>query len=292
MKKNKKMLFLVLSLFLLIPSYILRAESESSLKSDIAQKAESLNELYQEVEQINDDIKTNEKKSISIEEEKKTIEIDLNKNKELLTNILLFLQYYSANDLWMIVLSSDNVLTNAYLLGNIFTRFSNDLNETIGELNKLENLESNYKNNLKDLESQKIELEKEVEEYENAYDELQVKLQKLQKEESFDLETDSAAIISQSSRNSLMAKAGISPSNFKYADYIVSKESSWNYTAVNPYSGAYGLCQALPPSKMAPYGSDWKTNPVTQLKFCNSYANSRYGSWKNAVSFKKSNGWW
>ncbi len=204
----------------------------------------------------------------------------------------MFLQYYSANDLWMLVLSSDNLVTNLYLLDNIFTRFSNDLSETIQKIDKLESLESNYKNNLNDLESQKLELEKEVDEYEKAYDELQVKLQELQKEESFDLTTNSSAAISQSSQNSLMAQAGISASNFEYVDYIVSIESSWNYTAVNPYSGAYGLCQALPPSKMAQFGSDWKNNPVTQLKFCNSYANSRYGSWANAASFIKSNGWW
>ncbi len=292
MKKNKKILLLIVFLILLIPTYNLSAESESSLKRDIANKTEKLNSLYEEVERINEDIDKNKEKSNSIESQREEIEEELDNNKELLTNILLFLQYYSANDLWMIVLSSDNILTNLYLLDNIFTRFSNDLEETIKKINDLDELQTNYEESLRELETKKEELEKQVSEYEKAYEELQVKLQELQKEESFDLTTNSNAAISQSSQNTLMAQAGISSSNYQYVDYIVSIESSWNYTAVNPYSGAYGLCQALPPSKMAQFGSDWKDNPVTQLKFCNSYANNRYGSWENAANFIKSNGWW
>ncbi len=292
MKKNKKIIFILLFLLFLIPIKNLDAESESALKKEIAQKTEHLNTLYDEVEKINEDIENNQKKSISIEKSKSDIEADLEKNKALLTNILLFLQYYSANDLWMLVLSSDNLLTNLYLLDNIFTRFSNDLNDTVTKINNLEELEKNYKDNLDKLETQKDELEKEVADYEKAYDELQVKLQELQKEESFDLTTNSSAAISQSSQNALMSQAGISSSDFGYVDYIISIESSWNYTALNPYSGAYGLCQALPPVKMAQFGADWKNNPVTQLKFCNSYANGRYGSWESAANFIKSNGWW
>jgi uncharacterized protein YabE (DUF348 family) len=88
-----------------------------------------------------------------------------------------------------------------------------------------------------------------------------------------------------------MALAGIDPSNYNYVDYIVSHESNWNPQAQNS-SGAYGLCQALPGSKMASYGSDWRTNPVTQLKWCNYYATSRYGSWANAYHYWVSHHYW
>jgi len=89
-----------------------------------------------------------------------------------------------------------------------------------------------------------------------------------------------------------MARAGIAPSDFTYVDFIVSKESRWNTTAKNSSSGAYGLCQALPGSKMASAGSDWSTNPVTQLKWCDGYAKSRYGSWSAAYSFWQSRHYW
>ncbi|HEY1064351.1 MAG TPA: ubiquitin-like domain-containing protein [Candidatus Saccharimonadales bacterium] len=89
-----------------------------------------------------------------------------------------------------------------------------------------------------------------------------------------------------------MARAGIAPSDFTYVDYIVQKESGWNYRARNASSGAYGLCQALPGSKMASVGSDWATNPVTQLKWCDGYAKGRYGSWAAAYNAWRSKGWW
>lgn len=88
-----------------------------------------------------------------------------------------------------------------------------------------------------------------------------------------------------------MARAGIAPGDFQYADYIISKESGWRPNASNP-SGAYGLCQALPGSKMASAGADWATNPVTQLKWCNGYAVGRYGSWAAAHSFWQSRHYW
>jgi membrane protein involved in colicin uptake len=83
----------------------------------------------------------------------------------------------------------------------------------------------------------------------------------------------------------LMAAAGIAESDFGFADYIIGRESGWGVTKSNRGgSGAYGLGQALPASKMAPYGADYLTNPVTQLKWANTYAKSRYGSWANAYS--------
>lgn len=89
-----------------------------------------------------------------------------------------------------------------------------------------------------------------------------------------------------------MAAAGIAPSDYRYVDYIVSHESGWTYTAINASSGATGLCQALPGSKMASAGSDWATNPITQLKWCNGYAAGRYGSWYQSYIFWESHRYW
>jgi len=90
----------------------------------------------------------------------------------------------------------------------------------------------------------------------------------------------------------LMEAAGISSSDFGYVDYIVSKESQWRPGVANSYSGAYGLCQSLPASKMASAGADYLTNPITQLRWCTGYATGRYGSWAGAYSAWQVQGWW
>ncbi|MEU9332414.1 transglycosylase SLT domain-containing protein [Streptomyces sp. NPDC048290] len=73
---------------------------------------------------------------------------------------------------------------------------------------------------------------------------------------------------------------------------IVDHESDWNYRAVNPSSGAYGLFQALPASKMISAGADWQTNPATQIKWGLNYMNERYGSPCDAWSFWQANNWY
>ena len=89
-----------------------------------------------------------------------------------------------------------------------------------------------------------------------------------------------------------MSAAGISASDQGSANAIISQESGWRVNATNRSSGAYGIPQALPGSKMASAGSDWQTNPITQLKWMNSYVVGRYGSWQNAYAHKKSKGWY
>lgn len=89
-----------------------------------------------------------------------------------------------------------------------------------------------------------------------------------------------------------MKAAGIPESDWQYVDYIIEHESGWNYRAVNASSGATGVCQALPGSRMATAGSDYLDNPVTQLKWCHSYANERYGGWQQAYNAWRSQNWW
>ncbi|MET4642999.1 lytic transglycosylase domain-containing protein [Streptomyces sp. NPDC058232] len=90
-----------------------------------------------------------------------------------------------------------------------------------------------------------------------------------------------------------MARQMMPADQFQCFSNIVDHESSWNYRASNPSSGAYGLVQALPGSKMASAGADWQTNPATQIKWGLSYMNSaRYGSPCAAWSFWQANGWY
>ncbi|HEX6498390.1 MAG TPA: transglycosylase SLT domain-containing protein [Micromonosporaceae bacterium] len=71
-----------------------------------------------------------------------------------------------------------------------------------------------------------------------------------------------------------------------------NKESHWNERAVNSSSGAYGIPQALPGDKMAVYGSDWRTNPVPQIKWGLDYIKNRYNSPCGAWSFWQAHGWY
>ena len=93
-------------------------------------------------------------------------------------------------------------------------------------------------------------------------------------------------------KTAVMAAAGIASSNYGYVNYIVSRESSWRVNAEGSPPGAYGLCQAYPGSKMATAGDDWRTNPVTQLRWCSGYASSRYGGWAGAYNFWSANHYW
>ncbi|MCX5387372.1 transglycosylase SLT domain-containing protein [Streptomyces sp. NBC_00083] len=82
------------------------------------------------------------------------------------------------------------------------------------------------------------------------------------------------------------------PAQFAAFSKIVSQESGWSHTATNSSSGAYGLVQALPASKMASAGADWKTNPATQIKWGLDYMNSRYGSPVGAWNFWQAHHWY
>lgn len=75
---------------------------------------------------------------------------------------------------------------------------------------------------------------------------------------------------------------------------IIGQESGWDPYATNPSSGAYGIPQSLPGSKMASHGSDWATNPATQIAWAIDYMKNRYGSPCGAYDFKftQGNGWY
>jgi hypothetical protein len=90
---------------------------------------------------------------------------------------------------------------------------------------------------------------------------------------------------------SLLPSFGFSTSQFGCLDNIWSRESGWRYNAANA-SGAYGIPQALPGSKMASYGADWQTNPKTQIEWGLNYIKSRYGSPCQAWAAWQVQGWY
>jgi len=81
------------------------------------------------------------------------------------------------------------------------------------------------------------------------------------------------------------ALAQIGAAQFSCLDSLWQHESDWDPSAENPTSGAYGIAQALPSAKMASIGHDWKSNPLTQVKWGLEYIAARYGSPCNAWSF-------
>jgi hypothetical protein len=91
---------------------------------------------------------------------------------------------------------------------------------------------------------------------------------------------------------SLMLDAGFKIDQFPCLDKLFKKESGWNYRAANHSSGAYGIPQALPGSKMAKFGDDWKTNPATQIKWGLDYIEGRYDTPCGAWSHSESSGWY
>ena len=112
-------------------------------------------------------------------------------------------------------------------------------------------------------------------------------------------------------RAAIMTAAGVAPEDQDYAAYIINNENAlwcpirWQGTTscwseyAEKFPGAetsnqvgYGLCQATPGIKMASAGADWRTNAITQMKWCHGYAIGRYGSWARAYEFKVARGWW
>lgn len=89
----------------------------------------------------------------------------------------------------------------------------------------------------------------------------------------------------------MLASFGFSTSQFGCLNDLWSRESGWRYNAENA-SGAYGIPQALPGSKMASAGSDWQTNPATQIRWGLGYIKSTYGTPCGAWDHEVADGWY
>ncbi|WP_368502473.1 G5 domain-containing protein [Actinomyces sp.] len=96
----------------------------------------------------------------------------------------------------------------------------------------------------------------------------------------------------QSVAKSMMSSYGWDDSQFSCLVSLWNRESGWNYLAQNPSSGAYGIPQALPGSKMGSVASDWATNPTTQITWGLGYISDRYGNPCSAWAHSESTGWY
>ena len=88
----------------------------------------------------------------------------------------------------------------------------------------------------------------------------------------------------------LLNEYGFSEKEYKCLNRLWTKESHWNYKARNKNSGAHGIAQALPASKMNVISTDWRTNPVTQIRWGLRYISIRYETpCKALAKHKRSN---
>ena len=90
----------------------------------------------------------------------------------------------------------------------------------------------------------------------------------------------------------MLAARGWGADQFGCLVSLWDRESGWNVYAQNPSSGAYGIPQALPGSKMSTAGADWQTNAATQIAWGLGYIADRYGSPCGAWSHSESAGWY
>lgn len=88
----------------------------------------------------------------------------------------------------------------------------------------------------------------------------------------------------------LLNEYGFSEKEYKCLNSLWTKESHWNYKARNKSSGAHGIAQALPATKMNVVSTDWRTNPVTQIRWGLRYISIRYETpCKALAKHKRSN---
>jgi hypothetical protein len=90
----------------------------------------------------------------------------------------------------------------------------------------------------------------------------------------------------------MVAARGWGQSEYDCLVALWQKESNWNVYAHNASSGAYGIPQSLPGSKMASAGEDWATNPATQISWGLGYIQGRYGTPCGAWNASQSKGWY
>ena len=90
----------------------------------------------------------------------------------------------------------------------------------------------------------------------------------------------------------MIGEYGWGSSQFGCLEALWEKESGWNVRADNPSSSAYGIPQALPGRKMASAGSDWRTNPVTQIRWGLGYIKDVYGSPCGAWQHSQAKNWY
>ncbi len=297
----RKLILLLLVLFSNMTYLYFASETESltaqqeEVKAEVDKVNEKIMDYEDQINEINDEIESNKEKIKKLEEKKADKQVQITDSQANLTATMQLLQRMNNTNTISTYFYSDQTEENNYFLkldniNTVFDTISQDLGVYIEEIKDLDEQQQEIEKIKKQNTAKKKKLNNAIEKQREIEDNLKQELSDLDDEIAKTL-TISGGDVS-SSKTAIMSQAGISSSDYQYVDYIVNKESGWNSTAANPTSSAYGICQSLPGSKMASAGSDWQTNPVTQMKWCNSYAVDRYGSWGAAYNFWISNNWW
>nr|WP_176786298.1 lytic transglycosylase domain-containing protein [Microbacterium testaceum] len=103
---------------------------------------------------------------------------------------------------------------------------------------------------------------------------------------------DNSPAGAQAAARDMLASRGWGDDQMSCLVSLWNKESGWNYKAYNSGSGAYGIPQALPGSKMSSAGADWQTNAATQVSWGLGYISGRYGTPCGAWGHSQSTGWY
>ena len=111
-------------------------------------------------------------------------------------------------------------------------------------------------------------------------------------EESTEMNANGTSAKATGSHLNWLKQAGVPDSWMSSMVWLINAESGWNPHARNGSSGAYGIPQSLPASKLASAGKDWRDNPITQIKWMVNYIKGRYGTAMAAESFHKRVGWY
>jgi hypothetical protein len=90
----------------------------------------------------------------------------------------------------------------------------------------------------------------------------------------------------------MLSRFGWGASQFSCLDSLWNRESKWSIHATNPTSGAYGIPQALPGSKMSSAGPNWRTSAITQISWGLGYIRARYGTPCGAWGHSEGHGWY
>jgi hypothetical protein len=109
---------------------------------------------------------------------------------------------------------------------------------------------------------------------------------------TLDAAATSQRMTARRSAQKMLAHFGWGKRQWAPLDKLWNRESGWNKYARNPYSGAYGIPQAVPGSKMASAGRDWRSNATTQIRWGLGYIKGRYGRPRVAWAHELAYGWY
>lgn len=299
---RQKFLTMVLLLTILVRPMLVAGDvielnkEQKELKKEISEVTDKIIEYENQIADIKEEIEENNKQIKALEDQQKENQEKIEQSREDLDTTMVMMQRVNNKNTIGAYFYDENTENNNYFLrleniNIMFTSVTDEMTAFVDEIKNVQDDIDKINELTKDNEKKLKEIDDKIEK--------QVKLEADLKQELVEVEKELGQISlnvsgtsSSSEREAIMAAAGVSPDDYQYVNFIIAKESGWNATAANPVSSAYGLCQSLPGSKMASAGSDWQTNPITQMKWCNNYAVGRYGSWEKAYNFWISNHWW